>query len=54
MNKSLFICSTSACDQHCSSCESNGAGKCDPGKCSDGYVLNTASKQCEGKMLSKV
>ena len=48
----MILCvtmSTSACDDNCNVCETNGAGKCDSGKCVSGYVFDADSKSCKGK-----
>jgi len=40
--------SVSECGEHCKSCETAGAGKCDNGECDDRYV-SASDGTCTGK-----
>ncbi|KAI0225925.1 hypothetical protein LSAT2_023354, partial [Lamellibrachia satsuma] len=40
------------CGAHCASCTTNGAGKCDEGRCRTGYVYHSSNQVCvECKVL---
>jgi len=39
----------SVCGSDCTECHLNGAGKCDSGKCGDGFGLDALDNTCKGK-----
>ena len=41
-----------ACSRSCISCDIDGEGKCDPGKCKPGHVFNVVDKHCDSKYIT--
>ena len=49
VNELTVTLSVAACAPNCKSCDKNGANKCDPGKCNDGFGLDSSDSTCKGK-----
>ena len=49
MEELTVTLSVSECASDCKSCVSSGAGKCDSGKCNDGFSLDSTDSTCKGE-----
>ena len=49
MEELIVTLSVSECASDCKSCVSSGAGKCDSGKCNDGFSLDSTDSTCKGE-----
>ena len=45
------VCFVEACALNCTSCDTNGASRCDHDQCHTTFVFNTVDKNCSGEKI---